>query len=493
LLQACSSSDDVAAATPVTHATYASLSDIVIAGSQRGPTPFISFVELRGTSVENLANVSYVIQAKPGTVSKPASVEYSLAALRERSYVSTAASIAILPVFGLYADHSNHLDIRFTFRDGSVQTASIDIATTPYLDPRGVYDNVRVLQSRSAQSALGFDYFAMKSIIDSPVIVDTDGNIRWVAGVSFPSTSTAFVDNGFVIGDQTAPTLRRLELDGSAEQRLLIPAAYKNFHHNIEPGKHGMLIELDTTTESGALLAEISPVGAILKEWDFAVIVESFMYAQGDDASAFVRRGVDWFHMNGAWYDGADDSIIASSRENFVIKVDYDTGDIIWILGDPTKYWYTFPSLRTKALTITNGGLYPMGQHAPSMTSDGLLMVFNNGAESFNQPTGAPVGGTLTYSTVSAYRIDEQTLTAEVAWVFDYSQSIFSRICSSAYEAPGETLLVSYAFANRGRNARLVALDTNRNVVFDFEYPSVSGCATSWNAVPIPLDDLRFD
>jgi hypothetical protein len=82
----------------------------------------------------------------------------------------------------------------------------------------------------------------------------------------------------------------------------------------------------------------------------------------------------------------------------FVIKIDYDTGDIIWILGDPTKYWYTFPSLRAKALTITNGGLYPMGQHAPSVTSTGLLMVFNNGAESFNQPAGAPVGGTLAYS-----------------------------------------------------------------------------------------------
>ena len=78
----------------------------------------------------------------------------------------------------------------------------------------------------------------------------------------------------------------------------------------------------------------------------------------------FVRPGVDWFHNNSAIYDPSDDSIIVSSRENFVIKLDHKTGQIIWIFGDPTKYWYTFPSLRAKALTLAPGGLYPIGQHA---------------------------------------------------------------------------------------------------------------------------------
>jgi hypothetical protein len=35
-----------------------------------------------------------------------------------------------------------------------------------------------------------------------------------------------------------------------------------------------------------------------------------------------------------------------SSRENFVIAIDYDSGNIKWILGDPTKHWYEFQSLR---------------------------------------------------------------------------------------------------------------------------------------------------
>lgn len=489
-LQGCSNDSDDPDSPP---RTFASSSDIGIVGSQRGPTPFISFVELRGASFDNLASISYVIEAKPNTVSKPVTVEHSLRALKDRGYVRGADGAAILPIFGLYADYSNHVDVTLNYRDRSSVVLGIDIATAPYVDPRGVYDHVTILKPRSAQSVLGFDYFAMKSTIDSPVIVDTDGNVRWVAGFSYRSTSTGVRDNGFIVGDPAALTLRRLELDGSVEQRTLLSASYKNFHHNIEDGPRGMLVEVDTPTETGSILAEISASGSVLKEWDFAVIIESYMSAHGDDPSAFVRRGTDWFHMNGAAYDANDNGIIASSRESFVIKVDYETGDIVWIFGDPTKYWYTFPSLRAKALTITNGGLYPIGQHAPSVTSDGLLMVFNNGAESFNQPSGAPVGDSLTYSTVSAYRVDAQNLTAEVSWVFDYDQTIFSRICSSAYEAAKDSLLVSYAFVDGGTKARLVGLDDARNVVFDFEYPSVSGCATSWNAVPINLEAMSFN
>ena len=83
-----------------------------------------------------------------------------------------------------------------------------------------------------------------------------------------------------------------------------------------------------------------------------------------------MRPGVDWFHTNAAVYDASTRSLIVSSRENFIMSVDYDTGAIRWVLGDPTKYWNAFPSLRAKALTLTGSGLYPIGQHALSFTSD---------------------------------------------------------------------------------------------------------------------------
>ncbi len=95
------------------------------------------------------------------------------------------------------------------------------------------------------------------------------------------------------------------------------------------------------------------------------------MTAAGDDPTPIVRPGIDWFHMNSTVYDQRDDSLIVSSRENFVVKIDYSTGAIKWIFGDPTKskYWYNSPSLRAKALTLAGGGLYPDGQHRANRRS----------------------------------------------------------------------------------------------------------------------------
>jgi hypothetical protein len=475
----------------------ASASNISVVGSLHGVTPFISFVELRGSDLAHLGAVHYAIETKPGNVTKPVAVHYSVSALERRGYWATGTGVATLPVFGLYADHSNHVLVHLDFRDGSRQSLSIDIVTAPYVDPNGVYDSPNILTSRAPASALGFDFFAMKSRLGTPIVVDTDGNVRWLGTDVIDSLSSAFYDNGFVVGEQTSPTIRRFELDGSVSETQVIAPDYRNIHHNIEPGKWGLLVEIDGTIDGvfhyESTLVEVARSGAVLREWNLAALLGDYMRSQGDDPSTFVRPGADWFHMNGAGYDPSDDSIVVSSRENFVIKLDYTTGNVLWILGDPTKYWYSFPSLRAKSLTLMGGGLYPIGQHAPSITSDGLLMIFNNGRFSTNQPAGAPRGENRTYSAVSVYRIDSTTRTAREEWRFDYNQTILSDICSSAYETSNKSVLVSYAVADGRTRTRLVGLDPDHRVVFDFEYVNPTpDCPISWNAAPVPFENLRF-
>jgi len=119
-------------------------------------------------------------------------------------------------------------------------------------------------------------------------------------------------------------------------------------------------------------------------------------------------------------------------------------------------------------------------------------MLFNDGLGSLNQPAGEPAGQTRTYSTVSAYSIDQASMTATEVWDYDAGQTIFSPVCSSAYEAADRSILVDYATASGATEALLIGLDSSRNVVFEFKYPT-SGCSTSWNARPIPLDDLKVN
>ena len=459
-----------------------------VTSSTPGPTPFIAFVQLSAPSLGTLQSVGYVIQAMPGSASKPVNVTYAIGRLQSRGYVS--GSTITLPVFGLYSGFTNSLTIQLQFDGQFNQAVPLEIATAPYADSRGVYDHPNVLVARAPGTSLGFDFFAVKSILEPVLIIDTDGVIRWV-GSGVGTGSVVFDNGGFVVGSSTSAQFQRLELDGTATSSAILLPDVDGFHHNIDPGKRGVLVELDTTTNIESTLADMGPSGVVFQTWDMAALLGNYMSSNGDDAGAFVRPGVDWFHNNAATYDPSDDSVIVSSRENFVIKIDYETGAPIWILGDPTKYWYTFPSLKAKALTLADGGLYPVGQHATSLTSDGLLLLFNDGLGSLNQPPGAPTGESRSYSTVSAYSIDPATMTAREVWDFDYDRTILSSICSSAYEASG-SVLVDYATADAGTTARLVGLDPDHNVVFDFEYPSPFPCGTAWNSVPIPLDNLQL-
>src|SRR5207249_3847820 len=120
--------------------------------------------------------------------------------------------------------------------------------------------------------------------------------------------------------------LSRIDLDGT----VTLLGDYSslgviNFHHNIDRGKVGIILDMDTTTYFESTLMEVNASGTILKTWNMANIISAAMIAGGDDPSHFVfPTPTDWFHLNGATYNRADDSLIVSSRENFLICLDYE-------------------------------------------------------------------------------------------------------------------------------------------------------------------------
>ncbi|HEV2270589.1 MAG TPA: aryl-sulfate sulfotransferase [Steroidobacteraceae bacterium] len=453
---------------------------------------------MSGSGLGSVTAVQYTIAPKPGSVSSAVHVEYSIAALQARGYVGDGT--LTVPVYGLYAGYDNQVSVELTRQGEGALPFEVDIATDAYVDPTGIYSNPNIVLKRAAGSSLGFNFIYIKSNIYSPIIVDTDGEIRWAVPVLGQALSSAFVGDTFIVGSDTQPMVYRLGLDGGLSA-LSLPTnspAYAKFGHDIDDGKAGLLAEIDENgggvedIESNVVEMQVTNAVTVVNHWDLGAIISNYMTSQGDDAAAFVRPGVDWFHLNSAIYDPSDDSVIVSSRENFIIKLDYSTGAIKWIFGDPTKYWYTFPSLRAKALTLAPGGLYPIGQHALSITPDGLLMVFNDGLGSFNQPAGQSAGQSRTYSAVSAYSIDPQSMTATDVWDYDADQTIYSDVCSSAYESSDKSLLVDYAVADNQTEAILVGLDPNHNKVFEFQYPTKS-CNTSWNSRPIGLEDLQIN
>ena len=460
-----------------------------------GITPFVASLGFNLRNYQDLESLAWVVEPRPGTYSKPLAVTYDKSWLDRRGAWQSTSRRLEVPVFGLYASWVNAVALSATFRDGSRYAFRATIETGPYTGPAQAYASPVVHVARNPERVPGLDFVMIKNGLSSPVVIDTDGHMRWTGAALDNSFSSTFGADGFYIGSQTTPVLHRMDLSGIYSSVPLLQPGFTNFHHDLAPGKTGMLAELDAV-EGGvprieSILAEIAVHGNVLRQWDLGRIFGSHMRAHGDDPSNFVRDGADWFHMNSAIYDARDNALLISSRENFVVKLDYDTGAIRWLFGDTTKHWYVnYPSLRALALKLV-AGKAPVGQHALSLTPDGQLLLFNNGLGSLNQPPAMPPGVTRNYSTPSRYAIDEKAGTAREVWTYERERTLYSDICSSVYEGTPGNYLIAYSVLYSRTTARLLGVDTQGKVAFDFAYPT-SVCDTVFIAQPLAWSDLHL-
>jgi len=478
--------------SPFARSNQADDNTIKINGYTQGATPFISRVSLTASDTTVLKSIQFTIIPKPGSFSQPLSGTYENSYLVERGFENQQTGQIRLPVYGLYAGYQNTITLTYRFLDGSSKRANFRIQTATFHDPCG-YDNPTLLQRRSSP-ALSYDYLLIKGGCSdfSPAIIDTDGALRWVSTAGFPTTPTAFFDNAVYLPN--GPRLYRIELDGNVTQ----VGDYSHigvtfFHHNIDRGKVGIILDANTSSLSESVNIEVDASGNVVKMWNLAEIIRGAMRAGGDDPSQFVYPAPnDWFHNNSVAYNRADDSLIISSRENFLVCLDYDTGAIKWILGDPTKKWHQFPSLRRYALTLAPGSLPPIGQHAISVTYDQNILVFDNGQDSTFQ---VPSGEMRRYSSPRKYRLDLRARTATEVWNFEIGQSLNCPFCGSVYEDAPLNYLIDYTFITGVQAqsfAQLIGVNAADQTIFRYQYASLSGCFVGFNALPIHLENTKF-
>ena len=465
---------------------------VIITGQTAGPTPFIAQIQLTANPPTSVKSIQFQITPKPGSVTRPLKATYPIAYLQKRGYFNSQTGAILLPVFGLYSNFSNTVNLTYLFTDNSSQQANVLVTTPVFSDPCH-YGTATLIQPRSNTTALSYDFIMLKGSCSdfSPTIIDTDGQIRWVAIGGTGLTGSGFFQNS--IYTVHGPTLLRLELDGtSVTIGDYTSAGVTNFHHNIDPGKRGIIFDVDTSTQTESINIEMDALGNILKTWNLANIITAAMTAGGDNPSQFVMAAPnDWFHNNAVTYKSSDDSLLVSSRENFVIALDYETGAIKWLFGDPTKQWHQFPSLVAFSLTAGANTLYPIGQHALSIAQDGNLLLFDNGKSSLNH---TPTGADRTYSAPRKYQLNLRPKVATEIWNYPNNQSLYSPFCSSIYEDSPLNYLVDYAYiTNLGANTymEVLGLTAAGDKVFDYRYQGI-GCMEAWNAIPLHLENISF-
>jgi hypothetical protein len=479
--------------SPLAGSNQADDTDIKITGQTPGATPFISNLHLTASNTTVLKSIQFTIRPKPGSVTRALSGTYANYYLIDRGFENPQTGQIVLPVYGLYDGYSNLVTMTYRFLDGSSRQANVTIGTAMFNDACG-YKNPTFLQHRTT-APLSYDYIMVKGGCSdfSPAIVDTDGALRWVGTAGFSSNAAGFFDNAVYLAH--GPSLYRIDLDGAVtEVGDYSSLGITFFHHNIDGGKVGIILDANTTSFSESVNIEVDASGRLLKRWDLAAIISSAMRAGGDDPGQFVYQTPnDWFHNNSVAYNRADNSIIISSRENFLICIDYDTSAIKWILGDPTKKWYQFQSLRRFALTLAPGSLPPIGQHAISVTFDQNILVFDNGQNStFQEPSGME----RAYSAPRKYKLDLNARTATEIWNFDLGQSLWCPFCGSVYEDAPFNYLINFTFVDGvkdpGSLAQWIGLNEDGETAFRYQYHSTPGCTVSFNAIPLHLENTKF-
>ncbi len=170
----------------------------------------------------------------------------------------------------------------------------------------------------------------------------------------------------------------------------------------------------------GDTIVEFTPDGTVVNEWRLSEMMDTERVCYGSFAPFWVRKGYkdtyDWSHANGVVYDAADDAILVSVRhQDAVIKFSRATGEVTWILGDHGNWKAPWAD---KLLKPADGLEWQYHQHNVTVTSDGRVMVFDNGsfrAVPHNKPRAAPEN----FSRAAEFAVDEANMSVSAAWSFD--------------------------------------------------------------------------
>lgn len=205
---------------------------------------------------------------------------------------------------------------------------------------------------------------------------------------------------------------------------------------------------LETVKVDDNPIVEISCTNSVLlNEWSPLNLIDPtrvtyLTYGEYSGSS----YGVDNEHANALIDDTNDNSVIFSMRDqNAVFKFSRATGQLKWILGSHALWgadWQQY--LLTPVGTPFE---WNYGQHAPELTPEGTLMVYNDNNYAAS-PYDPPVADTNNISSAVEYNINETNMTVSEVW-------------NSAWQTNQDRLYTPYI-------GRVQWLPQTRNVLVDF-------------------------
>ena len=323
-----------------------------------------------------------------------------------------------LPIYGLYADYNNKVDISYTLSNGKKITKKVEIQTNKLPD-----DFVLPTSLKKDSSKLTNDlYFFTPSSKGYTCAYDVNGDVRWYLSNNAVWDNTRLKNGHMMVSTERLVNspyymtgLYEIDLLGHIYNEYSIKGGY---HHDYFELPNGNLLVAsdDFNNEAGTVedyLVELDrTTGNIVKTWDLKDVLNM------EDGKSENWSNYDWFHNNSVWYDEATNNITLSGRhQDAVINIDYTTGKLNWIIGDSTnwsseyqKYFFT---------PVGKDFEWQWSQHAAMITPEGYVFIFDNGNNK-SKDSSKYVEATNGYSRGVMYKIDTDKMTIEQ--VYEYGK-----------------------------------------------------------------------
>ncbi len=407
-----------------------------------------------------------------------------------------------LPLVGFKPGQHYDVTVRLWSDDAQVFESNVlSVDTAPL--PEG-FPEINLLTSIPDRMEPGHTLFPARMSGDYQIIVDEQGEVVWYmpSGAAWdsrqlPDGQLLFQDAGWVFV---------MDLLGNVSLAFEPDPADADYHHEVSPAQSGRfwtlgnrtvtaeafptdyddLNQLETVNVTDDVLIELDPVDGVVQRIFLRDLLDPGRIAY-DSLNSHVELGTpnDWAHANAIIEaDDGQNLIVSCRHQDAIFKMKRDGSELLWILGNHNNWSEPFQQYLLQP--VGDVFEWPYHQHAPEITPDGTILVFDNANYRASPSDGtAPLSDSEAESRVVEYRIDEQARTIEQVWEYYYpSNRYFSIVVGDADLQPqSNNVLATYggmlsidgivnSELGRGRlQGRIVEIDRDMGdeVVFELE------------------------
>ena len=394
-----------------------------------------------------------------------------------------------IPLIGLYPAYNNIISVRaldinnilLAARELSFQTDPVDV-DIPEIEI--IHYDPDILGGR-----LTFVEYRM-GFINVPFVFDEYGDVRWYLKYQDQSLIRPTVVKNlrdFYCGDLGFNLMYKFDWTGNMDT-IILPDGFNRLHHDVYRYNGYLVFPADKD-----YILECDEKGNKIKEWNLGEIVKRCLPGN----QQLIIDGEDWLHVNTVYYQEEDHSLVVSARHSLgVFKLDYNLGNIRWILNDTSLSWYDYPELKRLALQPSEGCDLPLGQHSPVPLPGNRILMLDNGYDGYerlNNEDGLTNGG-KGFSRLVVYEIDENSMS--VSQVFQYGSDQGARLYSEfAGNAGYDQTIASYyglfgtiTSPDSRVTGRAIEVGTDGNLLFEAKLTALDSKQLFFRGEKINLD-----